>query len=706
MTLQPGTLLHNRYRILKILGQGGMGYVYHARDERLGVDVAVKENLFTSGDYAGQFRLEAVILANLQHPNLARVTNHFLISQQGQYLVMDYIEGEDLRQRMERSGPLPEDEAVHIGVALCEALVFLHSRTPPILHRDIKPGNVKLKPDGRVYLVDFGLVKVLKDQQATTGGARAITPGFSPPEQYGTMGTDVRSDIYSLGATLYAALTGYIPEDGLARIMENLVLTPIHQRKPSVSSRMEAVLGKAMALKPADRFQTAGEFQQALVGLNSGSEQPAMEAAVSQQDDQKNEDTPEIKNTDAAEPHPLQDTTPIASRSKKSNKKAKWAVGFMVLLIMAFILVAANDQSFLARFSGWQLIPLIRSLKPSTIGTPDQTSIISRETLSLDGIGSTSTSTLATFQPTNDYLQSMATPTIQVITPAVTSSLVTLGGGRGKIAFASDVSGLPEIFTSSFVSSAPVKLIDMAGGACQPAWSPNGEKLVFISPCAQDTREYPESHLYTVNLDGSGLTALPASSGGDFDPAWSPDGTQIAFTSTRDGYSQIYVFKLGDDKVQRLTWTDPATPARQPAWNPSGSQIAYSLRKYDAWQIWVMDVNGIDPQHVIFSKIDLWDGQPAWSPDGTRLIFSQSKKVSLTTWLMVYDLKNQSSGYATHVENGSFAGHPAYSPDGNWILFETSNLVNPDIQLLQVSTGERFSFISGETKDFDPAWQP
>ncbi len=130
MTLERGALLHKRYRIVEILGQGGMGSVYRAVDENLGVDVAVKENLFTTDEYARQFRLEAVILANLRHPNLPRVTDHFVIGDQGQYLVMDYIEGEDLRQRMERAGNITEDDAILMGAAMCDALTEVR-RQPP-----------------------------------------------------------------------------------------------------------------------------------------------------------------------------------------------------------------------------------------------------------------------------------------------------------------------------------------------------------------------------------------------------------------------------------------------------------------------------------------------------------------------------------------------------------------------------------------------
>ncbi|TAK11445.1 MAG: serine/threonine protein kinase, partial [Anaerolineae bacterium] len=219
MPLQKDSFVNNRYRILEVLGQGGMGTVFRALDENLGVEVALKENLFTTEEYSRQFRREATILASMRHPNLPRVSDHFEIDEQGQYLIMDYIEGEDLRQRMDRLGILEDEEIMIMGAALCDALDYMHNRNPSILHRDIKPGNVKISPEGIVYLVDFGLAKVVSGSQATTTGARAMTPGYSSPEQYGTARTDHRSDIYSLGATLYAALTGVIPEDGLARAM-------------------------------------------------------------------------------------------------------------------------------------------------------------------------------------------------------------------------------------------------------------------------------------------------------------------------------------------------------------------------------------------------------------------------------------------------------------------------------------------------------
>src|SRR3990170_2286517 len=264
MTLERGSLLNIRYRIVEILGQGGMGSIYRAVDENLGVDVAVKENLFTTEEYARQFRREAGLLASLRHANLPRVTDHFVIHGQGQYLVMDFIEGEDLRERMDREGLLSDEDAVILGVAICDALGYLHSRKPQVVHRDIKPGNVKVSPTGHITLVDFGLAKVIEGSQITSTGARAMTPGYSPPEQYGTARTDHRTDIYSLGATLYVALTGILPEDALARAMGQAELTPVRKYNPKASRRLAAVVEKALELRPDDRYQSAEELKQAL----------------------------------------------------------------------------------------------------------------------------------------------------------------------------------------------------------------------------------------------------------------------------------------------------------------------------------------------------------------------------------------------------------------------------------------------------------
>jgi serine/threonine-protein kinase len=266
MPLSPSQVIFNRYRIVKLLGQGGFGAVYRAYDLTLKTQCAVKENLDLSPEAQHQFQQEAIILAGLRHPNLPRVNDHFFLPGQGQYLVMDYVEGDDLQSILDRSGgPLPEAQAITWITQVCDALAYLHSHQPPVIHRDIKPANIKITPDGRAVLVDFGIAKVFDPNRKTTIGARAVTPGFSPPEQYGQGTTDARTDVYALGATLYALLTCQQPLESVHRLVGD-TLHLVHQVNAQVSPATGHAIARAMALPPGRRFQNVSEFKSALAG--------------------------------------------------------------------------------------------------------------------------------------------------------------------------------------------------------------------------------------------------------------------------------------------------------------------------------------------------------------------------------------------------------------------------------------------------------
>ncbi|MCX7643410.1 MAG: serine/threonine protein kinase, partial [Armatimonadetes bacterium] len=259
-----GTILHGRYRLEKVLGCGGMGAVYLATDLRLNTKVAVKENLDASPESQQQFTTEASILAKLRHPNLPRVRD-FFVADGRQYLVMDYIAGESLEEIVHKQGPLPPQEAVKWLTQVMEAVQYLHSQNPPIIHRDIKPANIKLGTDGRAYLVDFGIAKVLRAGSRTQAGARAVTPGYSPPEQYGTAPTDQRSDIYALGATFYFAVTGRVPPEAIERITGKTdKLIPPRSINPLIPANLEQVILKAMRVNREERFASVQEMMVAL----------------------------------------------------------------------------------------------------------------------------------------------------------------------------------------------------------------------------------------------------------------------------------------------------------------------------------------------------------------------------------------------------------------------------------------------------------
>jgi len=257
--LNTGTVLQNRYQIIQRIGGGGMGDVYLAADSRLGNNrVVVKEN---RGGDPQLFHTEANILAALHHPNLPRVIDHFIEPNNAQHLVMDYIAGQNLEQIIQARGMLNEQDALTWMFQVLDAARYLHANH--IIHRDIKPQNIIITPDGRAMLVDFGIAKVMLTGQMTITGARGLgSPGYAPPEQY-TGGTDERSDVYSLGATLYFALTGSEPPAAPNRAYGTL-LVPIRQRNASVTPEVEQVIFQAMSLAGDQRYANVATMEQTL----------------------------------------------------------------------------------------------------------------------------------------------------------------------------------------------------------------------------------------------------------------------------------------------------------------------------------------------------------------------------------------------------------------------------------------------------------
>lgn len=267
MPLSTGQVLNQRYRIVRLLGQGGFGAVYRAWDLNLKRPCALKENLDTSPEARSQFEHEALILARLDHPNLARVSDHFFIEGQGQYLVMYYVEGEDLQEVLEkRESPLPVANIIRWIAQICDALDYMHNQEPAIIHRDIKPANIKITPQGKAMLVDFGIAKVYDPQLVTTVGARAITPGYSPPEQYGMGKTDARSDIYSLAATTYSLLTGRVPPDAVDILTGSQAPpTLVSKLNDAVSLELSKVIARGMDVNRDARYSSVSSYKSDLL---------------------------------------------------------------------------------------------------------------------------------------------------------------------------------------------------------------------------------------------------------------------------------------------------------------------------------------------------------------------------------------------------------------------------------------------------------
>ncbi len=320
--LTGGTVLQNRYLIERLIGGGGMGMVYLARDQRLSSrPCAIKEMVdhfidpqqrLEANEY---FAREADTLAQLKHPAVPAITDRF-DDQNRHYLVMEYVEGRNLEEEIAvNGGPLAEGLVIDIGRQLCDVLAYLHGFTPPVVYRDMKPSNVMLTPKGRVVLIDFGIARLFR---AARKGTMIGTLGFAPPEQYQGM-ADPRSDIYSLAATLHYVLTGRDPEK-----FPPFSFPPVRELRPEVSGNLADSIDMALAYQLEGRPQSVQEFRDMML-YGRGM---AVTARVSSRSGTAGLAPPPI---------PAEDIVPVHPRPKKTlARAAKMAVFLLLLGSVAF----------------------------------------------------------------------------------------------------------------------------------------------------------------------------------------------------------------------------------------------------------------------------------------------------------------------------------------------------------------------------------
>ncbi len=282
MTLPVDTVLIDRYRVIRALGEGGMGAAHLVEDQRLGRQCVIKEVLSHDTGSRAQFEREAKLLAGLRHVHLPAVHDYF-VEGAVSYIVMEYIEGTTLdRRQAQRSAPFEIAEVLKWARDLLDALKYLHEHTPPIIHRDIKPPNVCITPSGEAVLLDFGIARSL-DESRTSTAAQAFTHGYAPIEQYSEdacratpsvyqylqtlRAEDIRTgpytDIYGLGATLYYALTLLRPPDARMLVLGE-ALRPVQELNPEVPDYLARAVMKALAVHPRERFQSAAAMLNAL----------------------------------------------------------------------------------------------------------------------------------------------------------------------------------------------------------------------------------------------------------------------------------------------------------------------------------------------------------------------------------------------------------------------------------------------------------
>lgn len=669
MALEKDSILNERYRIDGRLGKGGMGAVYMAFDKTLNIKVAVKENLNLNPESERQFKREASLLAGLRHQNLPRVTDHFILEGR-QYLVMDFIEGEDLHTRSKREPP-SVDEVVGWADAVCDALSHLHSRQPPIIHRDIKPANIKLTPEGNVMLVDFGLAKVF-DQKQTTTGARGLTPGFSPPEQYGSGRTDARSDQYALAATIYALLTGRSPADSIERMMGNEQLLPARDLNPSIPEHVDDALQMALSIAKDERFPDITSFASALRG-----EVAARTVRAS-----------------------LPKTVAKAHEAEGSGRNWLWPL----VALAGFGGVVVVGGGIALGLTGF-------------FGGGDGASSTSAATATAEGIAAEASSVPApTATPAPTEPPPASPTTAPTATPAPTEVTALMGGG-GRIAFVSDREDgrTLQVWTIDPEGADPQQLTFGPGDKAEPSWSPDGERLLFSAPGGRDEfgNELGED-IWLINQDGTGIKNITHHPGDDTQAEWAADGRSIIFTSTRvNDVAQVFV--MSSDclrQAEGACWeVEPRNISAgyavesDPAWSPVGGDIAVSASINNApGRIFLRspfpsDPKRLDPTDQIIGAEDL-----AWSPDGQLIAFTWVQPTSNEVYLVRQEDRGANPLKLT---NSLGNKEPDFSPDGQWIAFTSTRDQDPEVYLMTANGSNETNLTqSPSSRDLQPAWQP
>lgn len=751
MALAANSLLHNRYQILRALNQGGMGAVYVALDTSLNKRVAIKESFSNDPLANAAFHQEAQMLASLAQSNLPRVSDSFVEPTGARYLVMDFVEGETLQDIVNTRGRLTPDQMLTWFKSIFNAVNYLHTQPQPIIHRDINPRNIIIRPDGKAMLVDFGIAKVLTGAGTrTTHGLTGYgTPGYAPPEQY-SGGTDQRTDVYALGATMYFVLTGQTPPDAPIRAA-GTVLPPPSRFNAQISPRVESAILTAMNLNAAQRFNSVADLAQAIYAAVT---QPLGAAAT----------IPIAAMQQAAAPTPIPRTDAMVI-----------VLGSLVggIIFAALILGGLFASGF---FGGTRATPTLISFAtatPSTTATqnanptaaPATTAIPTPVPITTIPPGITPIPPTRTDTPTFTALAPtpIDTPTDKPIpfvvnavfvgvSPSSSSScpttfhfsgaITTSRAGTVRYQWIHSDGSVDAIQSLNFVDAGTQNVTadwtlgapgsDFVGWGMLQVLAPNdirSSQASFSIRCPIPPTLTPtftpvppglpsgwivfssdrtgKNQIYAMDRNGGNMRQLTTNDGPNEDGAAASDQQQIVFThlfSINNG--DIFEMTIGDTP-KRLT---NGTINWGPSWAPDGSRIVFYSLRDGGKQIYVMNADGSN-QHRISSadcagNTDDWS--PAWSRDGAWIAYESipHKKCEGGGAADIF-ISDPNGGGKRNVTRsaGIDDESPNWSPDGR-IVFTSTRNGNYDIFVINTD-GSGLQQLTGGAEDDDyPAWSP
>ncbi len=681
---QSEGLLRDRYRIISMLGKGGMGAVQLAYDSALDLQVAVKSNHNTDDNSKEQFLREARLLATLRHPNLPRVIDHF-IEEDSQYLVMDYVPGKDLETLLDEDGIPPLNRVIDWVRQLGSAVSYLHAQNPPVFHRDIKPANVKITPDGQAILVDFGLAKASDPTQATAAGATGYTPGYAPPEQYGGAHTGPFSDQYSLAATLYKLLTNQKPVESIKRLLGEAVLTPMKGLNPNIPDHIQYAIEKAMSLQPQDRFASLDEFVSAI-------SDPTLQMAG------QKAGKPTASNTTL--PAAPQAGTLPAQPAKKTNRTLIFTC--LGVLVMAAILAVGGTAVWY--FVLREKPPAVSLQTPETATAENSQQVIptaaASSTYTPEPTATATFQSSATAEPSETSMPTFtATPRLLVDDRPIAFISIRADGATFNI-WSMKVG---QTMTNEFVALDLQQLTFDAVDKSEPEWSPDRSKLVYTAP-GNDGK----TQIWVLDLETGAQTQITELEGSNLNPTWSPDGKQIAFSNfgrVTDVYA-VYLMDADGANRQRLSLDFQET---DPKWSPDMEWLLYVIHANDHnfffWRNKIESYATPEPYDPTthFGRMGEVD-DPAFSKDGSYLAYTRVNENKKQ--IQIVNFASRGAEITMLTPNHFSEYQPCWSPDGQWIVFTSERDGNQEIYIM-TNIGLLQSNLTNNPayQDMQPDWQ-
>lgn len=646
--LAPGTILQGRYRIVRSIGGGGMGTVYLAEDAHLaGQHRALKEMLpdqlpVQDRSWAiNAFRQEAQLLASLNHQGLVHVTDYF--TEFGNwYLLMDYVPGQTLEDWLNQypSG-LPVNIALNYVQQICDVLGYLHQQNPPVVFRDLKPGNIMVTPQGEVKLIDFGIARFFKPGQSHNT-INLGTPGYASPEHGGKGQTDPRSDIYSLGVVLHQLLTGYdptAPNTGYA--LPPYQLPTALNLNPAVPPHVDAAIQRAIQFHPAQRFQSVIEFRQALMSPLTAAQFTASQSSSSY-----------LGYT--------QTQKVVGPPSSQRNSAPIIIAVVGVLLILAIGVVALSRPAQTAAPTAAGGTTGNTPLPTAAPKVPAQT-------------------TPPTEAPSIPVTDSPAQPLVEVAAPVVPPTAEPqLPASTRKVVFARGAVGCAGIVVLD-IDNGTSQSYRYEANTAEPAWAPDGQRFV-----ASSGRCSGGDQALVVFSVTSGQQRVVVSGGNNIDPDWGIDDRIYFVRGVATNNGDIYSVRA-DGSDERRT----GLSGRQPALSPDGTLLAYMAQSGSNWRIFVAQARGDgtfgNARQLAFPAVSggVHARMPHWTWDSVRVVFNVTDRNFDSAALGTVDVYSGGDrSWAGLTTNRQLLARPSCGADdycvanevegGLWLLRESS----------------------------------